>query len=342
MGLGIWERLWNRAAHRPKRVVFPEGTDERVLEAAGALVQRQVVHPWLVGAEPAIHTQASRLGIRLTGVHIVDPTRSADREATSDPLLFGSWLLKTGQVDGFVGGAIRTSADTIRTTLKVIGVAPGVSTLCGLFILTPPETGPQAHHQALLLADCAVIPEPSSRQLAHIAVNAVEAYRMYLTGKPHVAFLSFSTRGSARHALVERVRQATAMAKELLPRVSIDGELQVDAAMDRTVAARKGAGDSPVAGEANVLIFPTLEAGNIGYKLLQWLGGWRAVGPLLWGLNKPASDLSRGCSSEDIGDAAVLTAILAQEREGPLSGASPEPRACPERSRRAKSRGRRN
>lgn len=320
----VWERLGDRAAQHRKRIVFPEGTDERVLQAAGTLVSHQWAVPWLIGTERDIQHQAARLGIALAGMHIVDPSRGESPSFPSpqerEALLFGSQLLNTGQVDGFVGGATRTTADTIRTALKLIGRAPGVSTVCGLFILTPPAPDPHhqrpsAERQAMVFADCAVIPEPSPQQLARIAVSAVEAFHCFLPGEPRVAFLSFSTRGSARHALVDRVRQATILAKETRPMTVMDGELQVDAALDRIVAGRKGAGDSPVAGEANVFIFPTLEAGNIGYKLLQWLGGWHAAGPLLWGLDKPVSDLSRGCSSQDIVDTTVLTAILAQKRD---------------------------
>jgi phosphate acetyltransferase len=228
-----------------------------------------------------------------------------------DPLILGCLHLKAGKVDGFVGGSTRSTADTLRAVFTVIGLAPDASTLFGFFLLEKRE---QSHEGAslVLLADCAVIPDPSIKQLSNIAIGAAAAYQFFMEDPPRVAFLSFSTLGSASHPFVDKVRDALKMAREKAPRIAFEGEWQADTALDPFTASVKGAGSSPLAGKANVLIAPDLNCGNIAYKLVQRLGNVRAVGPVLWGTAQPANDLSRGCSTEDIIDMAALTALQAQ------------------------------
>jgi phosphate acetyltransferase len=216
-------------------------------------------------------------------------------------------MLREGKADGFIGGATRTTADTLRAVFSIVGLAPKVSTLFGFFFI-------EAHDgRLIILADCAVIPEPSPKQLANIAIGAAEAYVYFTEGKPKVAFLSFSTHGSAEHPMVDNVRQAARIAREKAPSLMIEGEWQADAALDLFTAQIKGVGNSPMAGQANVLIAPDLNCGNIAYKLIQRLGGLRAVGPVLWGTALPANDLSRGCSADDILDMMTLTTLQAQK-----------------------------
>jgi phosphate acetyltransferase len=217
--------------------------------------------------------------------------------------------LKSGKADGFVGGATRTTADTLRAVFNVIGLAPRASTLFGFFLM---ENRAGEAPSLILLADCAVVPDPSAKQLCNIAVGAAEAFRCVLNDSPRVALLSFSTLGSASHPFADKVREALEKAQAKAPGVSFAGEWQADTALDPFTAGVKGAGNSPMAGKANVLIVPDLNTGNIAYKLAQRLGRIRAVGPVLWGTAQPANDLSRGCSPDDVIDMAALTALQAQ------------------------------
>jgi phosphate acetyltransferase len=217
----------------------------------------------------------------------------------------------TGDVAGLVGGATCPTSDVVRAALRCVGAKPAVKLVSGQFLL---ETEDRHAHDGMpyLFADCAVSPEPSSRVLAHSAVQAARSYTFFTGQKARVAFLSFSTRGSAEHPLVDRIREAVALVRKSNPELTVDGELQADAALDAQVAKIKKAGDSAVAGKANVLIFPTLEAGNIGYKLIQRFAVARVAGPLLWGLAKPASDLSRGCTVEEVIDSTLCVAKMAR------------------------------
>jgi phosphate acetyltransferase len=331
MSAKSWHDFRQKAARRPQRILLAEGEDARVVKAAVALQSEKTAIPWLVGSRSRIESLWKQQGGRDLELICVDPDalKSDDKkawaqewlalpknkqrsqaealEAIQDPLVLGCLYLKKSRVDGFVGGATRTTADTLRAAFSIIGLAPRTSTLFGFFVMENKSTG-----SLVVLGDCAVSPEPSPKQLANIAIGAAEAYQFFIGDEPRVAFLSFSTLGSAAHPKVDAVRDALNLARQKAPKISFEGEWQADTALDLFTAGVKGAGKSAMAGKANVLIAPDLNCGNIAYKLVQRLGQVRAVGPVLWGMAQPANDLSRGCSVEDIVDMAALTAIQAQ------------------------------
>jgi len=303
--MSFLDRVLERARAIRPRVVFPEGDDPRVQEAAHRVERDGLATVQLL--DPRTTHDAPRTMIALLRSRRPDkfPTDAAAAKALEHPLTRGACLVGIKAADVMVGGAVYPSADTIRAALLAVGTAPGIATVSGAFYMIKDE-------RVLTFADCAVVPEPTSAQLADIAVASARDRRRIVGDEPRVAFLSYSTRGSASGDRVERVRAAVAALRRLSPPFAFDGELQVDAALVAEVAARKAAG-SALAGQANVLIFPDLDAGNIGYKLVQRLGGWSALGPILQGLAQPIADLSRGATADDIVSTAAIAILQTLE-----------------------------
>ncbi|MGH7631115.1 MAG: phosphate acyltransferase [Gemmatimonadales bacterium] len=299
--------LGRRAAERRARIVLAEGEDPRVQAAAGRLRAEGIAEPIVVGGPEGIqiardprlqrvanHLRARRPDRVRDGVHAL--------ELAEEPLNFAASLVALGEADGCVGGAVSSTADVIRAALWAVGTAPGVNLASSAFYMVLPDGG------VLTFTDCAVVPDPSPEQLAEIGLVAARARSRLVGDSPRVAFLSFSTRGSAGGPAVERVRLAAARFRQLAPGIPSDGEMQVDAALAAEVCERKAPG-SPVGGRANVLVFPDLDAGNIGYKLVQRLAGAVALGPILQGLRRPVSDLSRGATADDIVEVTAMVAL---------------------------------
>jgi phosphate acetyltransferase len=316
--MSLIETVARRAALSGGRLVLPEGEDPRILTAAARLVREHAVKVSVVGDPDRIRTVARSAQANLVGVTVlpvaerarIESTRAAllaargERLAPADAdrhaataVMQAAALVRAGEADAFVAGATHTTGDVLRAALWLIGTAPGVNTVSSYFAMVHPEPG--GAERVLFFADCAVVPDPDPAQLADIAIATADNYRAIMGGEPHVAMLSFSTRGSAKHPLADKVIDATARARARRPDLHIDGEMQADAALVESVGKAKAAG-SIVAGHANVLVFPDLNAANISYKLLQRLGGWSAYGPIIQGLARPANDLSRGCSADDV------------------------------------------
>ena len=302
--MSFLEAVRTRAAAKRRRIVFPEIDDPRTQEAVRRLTERQIVEPVLIkSSEPDDRTVEALLETRSRK----GMTPAAARELASNPLFAATAMVRRGEADGCVAGAVNTTGDVIRAALWLVGPAAGVRTISSAFYMVVPAFR-GADEEVLTFTDCAVVPYPDASQLADIAAAAATDRRRIVGDEPVVAFLSFSTRGSAEGTSVTLVREAVDILRQRLPEVAVDGELQGDAALVSAVGERKAPG-SPVAGRANVLVFPSLDAGNIAYKLVQRLAGATAVGPIVQGLRKPCSDLSRGAVAEDIINVAAITAL---------------------------------
>lgn len=327
------EKIKAKAKAQVMHIVLPEGDEPRTVQASAKIVGEGVARVTLLGDPAAIQKVAAETGTDLTGVAIVDPATSeksaayadllyelrkakgmtpeqAQELVTKNTLYYGAVMLKAGDADGMVAGAINSTGNVLRPALQIIKTAPGIKVVSSCFIMELPDAK-WGDDGVMIFGDCAVIPNPTAEELAAIAVASAASGKQLVDIDPRVAMLSFSTKGSAKHDNVTKVQEATKLAKELAPELQLDGELQADAALVESVGQLKSPG-STVAGHANVLVFPDLQAGNIGYKLVQRLAGAEAIGPIIQGLAKPVSDLSRGCSVEDIVSVAAITAVKAQ------------------------------
>jgi len=324
--LKLLKEIREKASKRLKTIVLPESHDERVLKAAEVLTKKGIVKVITLGNEEKIREDASKLSVDLLGVRIIDPTRSElasdfaniffnlrkhkgvtiedAREIIKRDLFFGAMMVKEGMADGSVAGSTASTGDVLKAAFQCVGMPEGISIVSSFFLMIFPE-------QTYSFADCAVVPNPDAAQLADIAISTADNHKKLTGEEPYVAMLSFSTKGSAKHEDVDKVIEATQIAKEKRPDLLIDGELQFDAAIIDSIGKRK-APESEVAGRANVLIFPDLTAGNIGYKIAQRLGAAEAVGPVVQGLKKPLFDLSRGCSVNDIVNTTAIASLMAE------------------------------
>ncbi|MCX6229482.1 MAG: phosphate acetyltransferase [Bacteroidia bacterium] len=324
-------QIKERAKTLQNKIVLPEGTDLRTLKAVEQVIADNLAQIILLGDPIEIKVLALKEGINITGAEIINPKTSPKREqyaalmveirkdkglttsealdALNNPLVFGSLMVKAKDADGEIAGAINSTGDVLRPALQYIKTVPGVSVVSGVFFMVFKDKS-IGDNGILVFADCAVMPDPTDRQLAEIAVSTAKTAESIAHLSPRVAMLSFSTKGSAKHPLVDKMTSATRIAKELDPELIIDGELQLDAALIESVGLSKAPG-STVAGKANILIFPGLESANIGYKLVQRLAGAEAIGPILQGMAAPINDLSRGCSVADIVNLVAITATQA-------------------------------
>ena len=330
--MSLSSMIREKAGRNIKKIVLPEGDEVRTIQAASAVKSNKLAEPILLGDPEKILNAAAELGADLSGIQIVDPKTSGKTPAYSealyelrknkgltkeqadamilDPMYYGIMMVKQEEADGLVSGAVHSTGDMLRPALQIIKTAPGMKVVSSSFLMDCPNKA-LGENGLLVYADCVVMPNPTAEELASIAVAAADTARKLCgIGEPRVALLSFSTKGSAKHELVSKVQEATALAHELAPELLLDGELQFDAAIVPEVGASKAHG-SPVAGRANVLVFPDLQAGHIGYKITQRIGGVDCFA-VLQGLAKPCNDLSRGCSVEDIIDTIAATAVQAQ------------------------------
>lgn len=327
--MDLMQDIINRAKANKQRIVLPEGTEERTLKAADQLIADGVAEIILLGNPSDIRQNADSFGLKhIDGATIINPKDHPGKEAyadllfqlrqkkgmtpekaavmVEDPLYLGCLMIKAGDADGEIAGAQNTTGDVLRPALQIIKTTPGISVVSGAFLMFVQDKK-YGNDGVLVFADCAVMPNPTAPELAQIAVSTAQTTRSIVGIEPRVAMLSFSTKGSASHEMIDKVTEATRLAKELAPDLKIDGELQADAAIVPAIGSKKAPG-SEIAGKANVLVFPTLEVGNIAYKLVERLGNAEAVGPILQGMGAPVNDLSRGCSVDDIYKMVAITA----------------------------------
>ena len=331
--MSVIDKIRAKAMTDVKRIVLPEGAEPRTVQAARSITDLKIAEVTLLGDQKEIENTAGQTGTDLTGVAVIDPKTSdklttytqllydlrkhkgmtmeqAGELASGNTLYYGALMVKAGDADGMVAGAINATGNVLRPALQIIKTEPGISVVSSSFIMEIPGDS-YGDHGVMIFGDCAVIPNPTAEQLAAIAVSSAMTGKQLVGMDPKVAMLSFSTKGSAKHDLVSKVQSATELVHQIAPDLMCDGELQADAALVQKVGALKAPG-SAVAGHANVLVFPDLQSGNIGYKLVQRLAGAVAVGPIIQGLAKPVNDLSRGCSVEDIVSVVAITAVKAQ------------------------------
>ena len=319
------KNIKEKASSKKRTIVLPESHDERVLKAADILTREKIAQIITIGNEEKVRSDAKNLGVDLTGVRIIDAEKSDKlsdfsniffnmrkskgitieqaRETVKRDLFFGAMLVKDSMADGFVAGSTASTGDVLRAAIQCVGMPEGISIVSSFFLMIFPE-------KVYSFADCAVVPNPDANQLADIAISTAVNHTKLTGEEAYVAMLSFSTKGSAKHELVDKVLEATRIVRDKRPDINVDGELQFDAAIIDSIGKKK-APESNVAGRANVLVFPDLQAGNIGYKIAQRLGKAEAVGPVVQGLKKPLFDLSRGCSVDDIVSTSAIAALMA-------------------------------
>lgn len=329
--MDVITRIKEKAKLKKKRVVLPEGTEERMIQAAKRILTEGLAEVTLLGDEKKINELSKSYQLDLNQVKVINPSTSSKfdeyaqeyyqlrkkkemtqqeaKKTMTNPLFYGAMMVRKNEVDGFVAGSINTTGDVLRAGIQIIGLAPGIISVSSSFLMVLPEfLG--VKNKIFVFGDCAVIPDPDPQELASIVISSAKTMQELVGEEPKVAMLSFSTKGSAEHEMVDKIREATKIAKELKPDLLIDGELQADSAIIPDVAKKK-CPNSIIQGDANVLIFPDLNSGNIAYKLVQRMAKAEAIGPIIQGLAKPANDLSRGCSVDDIVNVVAIAMTLA-------------------------------
>lgn len=331
----ILDILRSKAAANRRHIVLPEGKDDRTLQAARMITDRGYAKVTIIGKTEEVRARAKELGFSLEDVDILEHTAADDFEeyanayyelrkakgmtpeeahaAMADPLYYANMMVRSGKADGTVAGATNTTAHTVRAALKCLGVQPGLKTVSSFFLMVVPNKT-FGENGAMIFADCGVVIDPDPLQLAEITLTTADSCRLFLDADPRIAMLSFSTKGSAKSEKIDKVTESLSIVKARRPDLNVDGEMQVDAALIPAIGRSKAPG-SPVAGRANVLIFPDIQSGNIGYKLAERMSGGIAIGPILQGFEYASNDLSRGCKAEDIVDTVVITALQAIDCE---------------------------